>query len=890
MSLISDTDYLIHSLRLNYLRHIDDPYGPRLISLDPSYHSNPYIVASGLADVERWPELAIPSSPTPSDDESAPSNRRRHSGFPGANLRYTTTIMGPSRVGALGLRVNGKRGSMQRNSVRHSLRAGPKAADAATPAEETPITTEVIAATPSPTKAETPKSPTRESPAPSPVAQQHVNGGGPAGGEAAAGQDGAPARRMPEFIPKFTFKGAAEMEARRRLRLMARANPPGAAPRIPMPPQNLNPEMSSSSSEAESSDEDSPEEEEEEFEIGGEADDSMELNDDEFDPEFAAGRGMGMNSDSASEGASILSGTNSMMSTNSSIIASSLPPSSSARATRLSPVREGRHGEERERPSVSPEPRDDSQNIDEMFEMVTPAPKSEDDSGGTEHPPSVKKQMLTGPTGMTPPSMFARKPIAPKQPAKSALTAMLAATSNSSSSSNPFAELYSAISGRAESESMAVRVFFPMAREPEGQALELNVRKDATVEEVLGYALWTYWEEGWLPKLDEGLSGEEDPKWAIRCSAAGWILRIAEEDGEVDEDFPPPDRTGKISKFNFDAYAVLEASPSQIQQNKILESKIQRRISRVVVKKKSTGLLNAAANVANLGPPADPLLGTSAALGSLGSSLGMFPSSLGPSSSHGPPLFLRIAIASAADEPGHVSTTIQASGGMYMAEVLEVVCQRRKLNAKDYALVVEAGDMKMNIPLDRTVRSLQGKRELILMKKNMLRESGVEVRERKGTTDPNASIFTTDVAAQEQSLSQMFDLLNAYRKYTVYRKVPMLVARSARVLAIDGGYIHIIPTVTKAKHVFDSGKTSSYHLKSVVTCSQSSKNSATFKLIVHSGAERSKRYEFEAESPKLAAEIVSTIRALKSAMEKPGGGKASRRNTRIGTTARPMGV
>lgn len=52
--------------------------------------------------------------------------------------------------------------------------------------------------------------------------------------------------------------------------------------------------------------------------------------------------------------------------------------------------------------------------------------------------------------------------------------------------------------------------------------------------------------------------------------------------------------------------------------------------------------------------------------------------------------------------------------------------------------------------------------------------------------------------------------------------------------------------------MFDSGKTSSYHLKSVVTCSQSSKNSATFKLIVHGGADRTKRYEFEAESPKLA--------------------------------------
>ncbi|OJT14823.1 Stress-activated map kinase-interacting protein 1 [Trametes pubescens] len=887
MSLISDTDYLIHSLRLNYLRQIDDPYGPRLISLDPSYPSNPYIVDAGLADNDRWPELAVPSSPTPSDDESGPSVRRRHSGFPGANLKYTTTILGPSRTGAMGLRVNGKRASMPRNSVRMSLRNAAKEAAGAVPMEESPITTEVIAATPtsSPTKPEGPRSPIKEGSAPSPTPQ--MNGNGAVNGNAAPQE--VP-RLMPVFIPKF--RGAEQMEARRRARLNARAQPPGMAPRMPIPAQNLNPELSSSSSESVSSEEEViPDDEEEEFEMSGEADNSMEINDDEFDPEFAASRGMGMHSDSASEGASILSGTNSMMSTGSSIIASSLPPSSSARASRLSPVREGHHGEERERPSLSPDSRSDGQNIDEMFEMVTPAPVGGDDSGGTEYPAHASSSKKAGPSGSTPPGMFQRQAILPRQPAKSALTAMLAASSSTTSSSNPFSELYSAISGRAESESIIVRVFFPMAREPEGRALELNVRKDASVEEVLGYALWTYWEEGWLPKVDEGLSGEEDPNWAIKCSAVGWILRIAEEDGEVDEDFPPPDRTGKISKFNFDAYAVLEATPSQMQQNKILESKIQRRISRVVGKKKSTGLLNAPSNAPALIPPADTLLGTSAMLGSLGSSVGMFPSSLGPSSSHGPPLFLRIRIASAADEPGHVSTTIQASGGMYMAEVLDAVVAKRKLSdPKDYALVVEVGEMKMNIPLDRTVRSLQGKRELLLMKQNMLREYGVEVRERKGTTDPNASIFTTDVATQEQSLSKMFEFMNAYRKYTVYRKVPMLVARSARVLAIDGGYIHIIPTVTKAKHVFDSGKTSSYHLKSVVTCSQSSKNSATFKLIVHSGADRNKRYEFEAESPKLAAEIVSTIRALKSAMEKPGGGKASRRNTRIGTTVRPMGV
>lgn len=98
------------------------------------------------------------------------------------------------------------------------------------------------------------------------------------------------------------------------------------------------------------------------------------------------------------------------------------------------------------------------------------------------------------------------------------------------------------MSGRGEAQSVDVLVFFPHARQPANKGLTLNVRKEATVEEVLGFALWTYWEEGWLPKLDEGLSGEDDPMWDTQISAVSWIVQVAEEDGEVDDDFPgmPP--------------------------------------------------------------------------------------------------------------------------------------------------------------------------------------------------------------------------------------------------------------------------------------------------------------------------------------------------------------
>lgn len=77
------------------------------------------------------------------------------------------------------------------------------------------------------------------------------------------------------------------------------------------------------------------------------------------------------------------------------------------------------------------------------------------------------------------------------------------------------------------------------------------------------------------------------------------------------------------------------------------------------------------------------------------------------------------------------------SAGMYMQEALELVCRRRKLtNPNEYALLL--ADKSIIIPLDRTVASLQGKRELLLMKRSMLPQMGAVALKGMGkTTDPN---------------------------------------------------------------------------------------------------------------------------------------------------------
>lgn len=186
-------------------------------------------------------------------------------------------------------------------------------------------------------------------------------------------------------------------------------------------------------------------------------------------------------------------------------------------------------------------PVSEDERNDDFFEMVTPAvsPHRRGEKyvlprrlSTAVHP----KLARPPPAQSLPPSeqLFTKRQVmhTTEQPKTSALSQALASTSGSTS--NPFSETYAAISGRGESASMNIPVFFPRARNPAGKPLNLNVRRDSTIEEVLGFALWTYWEEGWLPTLSEGVTDERDPK----LSAVGWILRLAEDDGEVDDDFP----------------------------------------------------------------------------------------------------------------------------------------------------------------------------------------------------------------------------------------------------------------------------------------------------------------------------------------------------------------
>lgn len=79
--------------------------------------------------------------------------------------------------------------------------------------------------------------------------------------------------------------------------------------------------------------------------------------------------------------------------------------------------------------------------------------------------------------------------------------------------------------------------------------------------------------------------------------------------------------------------------------------------------------------------------------------------------------------------------------------------------------------------------------------------------------------------------------------------MPMFVGKRESNLAIDGDYIHIMPP--EHKGMFDSVKTSSFHVNSVVACKQSKKARNHFKITVVKDQSH-KTYDFEAENAKEA--------------------------------------
>ncbi|VVT49163.1 uncharacterized protein SAPINGB_P002134 [Magnusiomyces paraingens] len=131
-------------------------------------------------------------------------------------------------------------------------------------------------------------------------------------------------------------------------------------------------------------------------------------------------------------------------------------------------------------------------------------------------------------------------------------------------------EVYVEASGKSEARPLKLKMYMPSSDQPR-TPWEVVVRRDVNVANAIGFALYCYnnpspGQVARTPKLPPNM-----------CNANKWTLRIVEDDGEPDEDFPALDRTRLISAFSFDEFALVEATPSQAIENEKATPSVRRK-------------------------------------------------------------------------------------------------------------------------------------------------------------------------------------------------------------------------------------------------------------------------------------------------------------------------
>jgi len=356
-----------------------------------------------------------------------------------------------------------------------------------------------------------------------------------------------------------------------------------------------------------------------------------------------------------------------------------------------------------------------------------------------------------------------------------------------SSSSNPFSD-YRFFSGKGDPDSMELMIYLPFSDEPE-KPLQIMVKKTATVEDVIGYSLYEYNE------------AERQPVITSDLDVPYWNMRIVEDDGEIDEDFPALERSRKIQKFAFDSFAICKASQAEASKNLSVRNAKQ------------------AKTVVNVVKPAPDVAVSN---------------EINPKT-----YMIRVHLYSTLEVKQ--TTTQQFPSNMLLRDVFKSICQKRKYNINDY--VLKMADTKSNVDLDKTLE--QSKLEEICVLKRDRGGAGDIFLRPPDEKDNNNNIDSISLSQDDYS--------SIYKQWTVsYRH---FMGRSECILIIDGEYIYITSNDNKFL------KKTSYHIGSVEMCRTHHKNNSIIKFVIKR-AHDSKSYEFEAASPQEAEEICTKIKIL----------------------------
>lgn len=480
----------------------------------------------------------------------------------------------------------------------------------------------------------------------------------------------------------------------------------------------------------------------------------------------------------------------------------------------------------------------------------------------------------------------------------------------------PF-QKFAHLSGQGTQGSLAVRIYAPFCKTP-AKPFEVLIRPRAqdgqgaeravTVTDLIGLSLYQYHKERKEPQIP--------PR---KYSVNWWTLRMVEEGGEVDDDFPAFDRCRPLAAFTtvnnasargggrmrsnstaYDDFALVPASGEEYEENNVLtpqqdEAEAEPRqdaaasaaaASQQQAKRTAENLDDEAATAAPNAPAPprkqlveaarprqNPIVTTTYRPNTPLADTPQVPVTM-PNTARGQQKLLRVHIMSSDVAPGQM-VTVDVTTDTYLAEVLDTVCRKRQLDKANHVLKLPLSGAVVMI--DRPVSSIGNVSDLELYRRRFATDGPLSM-----TGSPSSSSPRTVGLPSSQGLAQRRDnrkgqLLGPhplaqeglkqdelgtanYKKYVVWRKQPMrLVSMSERILVIDGEYIHIVPA-SGGKAVHDgSGKTTTVHFSNVIGCKVARKHPTNVKLVVYRAAE-SKRYDFEARGADEAAEIVAELK------------------------------
>ena len=470
---------------------------------------------------------------------------------------------------------------------------------------------------------------------------------------------------------------------------------------------------------------------------------------------------------------------------------------------------------------------------------------------------------------------------------------------------NPI-EAFARLSGKGVLDPLYIKIYAPFSESPSkpyDMPLQRNLqdsnsgeKPQVTVADAIGLSLWRYQEEGLQPSIDN-----------IKLNVNRWTLRMV-DDGEVEFDFPALMRTRPMVDFTsnnnraargrsrerpYDEFALVEATDAQYKENQGLTPKYdQMAPSREELAEPTPSQQDQ--NERREQPTA--LTDRPFATGLRRPTVAPADKASIPTSHStpriGPPKMLKIHFTSL--EALTQFTTIEVTTDTYIAEVLDTVCKRWKLD-KAYHILKVTGTNTV-APVDRTVEAIGNRTDLDLVRRRFANDGALGISGSPGSSSPNAPLLLTAETPKKgkrtpltmQPLTQHQDVLGStakYKKYTVIRKQPMSFTPShQRILLIEEDYLHILPGEA-GRTLFDTTtKTSRVPFSIIVGCKVSRRHPKTFrvsflntgfvndnnnlvwyndladstKVIIFKERE-TKRYDFEAQSVSDAAEIVEEI-------------------------------